>query len=145
MISIYQPFDVTARALIEFYALSGADINKFNVRKGQSITLAGIQQCWRLYPRSILSPPRLSALGKHCDGCTRGLYHSVTDSIRLTELRWWMLWRENNWIETTTTFKSCVFRRCQTCALSVHHLESLSCFQSWQINAWQLWLEAGLW
>ena len=54
MISIYQPFDVTARALIEFYALSGADINKFNVRKGQSISLAGIQQCWRLYPRSIL-------------------------------------------------------------------------------------------
>ena len=64
--------DVTTRALIGFYSLSGADINRVNVRKGQDIMLAGIPQCWGLYPRSILLP-WLSALGKQCDGCIRGI------------------------------------------------------------------------
>ena len=59
--------------------------------------LAGIQQRWRLNPRSILSPRR-SALGKHCDDALEEyvckLYQLVTDIVGLPELRWWMFRRK---------------------------------------------------
>ena len=95
------------------------------------------------YPRSILSS-RLTALRKHCDRCTR---NCISQSPILFDTLSWGggCFGEKSWIAKTTTFKSCVSRRCKTCAISVHHLEILTCYQSWQINAWQLWLEAGLW
>lgn len=89
--------DVTAKALIGFHALSGADVTGSMSGKGKI-------SCWQAFSNAgdaiieafcnLGSIPLESTVSDALEGYVCKLYQPDTTIMRLTELRWWMFRRK---------------------------------------------------